>query len=280
MPMMMSSLHDAFDYAARRTPNAAAAVCRGEVRQVLSYAALRERSLLLAAGLATTPALCAGERPSGGDAIRVAAIWLPRTHPDFVPLIVAFSRVGVPFVMLSTDLPDKGLERARNVQIFDMLRPHICVVPVAGGSIPICDGHASTTMLSIGDLEASRPSLADLGAARASARMPEANVLCVLFTGGSQRTKVVQVTHAMILHERATYSEIYQPKSARTCRVLAHTSVYWGASAIGQLSIALAYGGVAVWSEATEVGDLQRCIREESVTVLGLVPDHLDILAP
>ena len=35
------------------------------------------------------------------------AVGLPRTHRDFLPLLLAVSRQGAPFVLLSTDLADK-----------------------------------------------------------------------------------------------------------------------------------------------------------------------------
>lgn len=89
----------------------------------------------------------------------------------------------------------------------------------------------------------------------------------------------MQVSHAMVLHEHKAYRDLWSAKRSRTV-VLAHTSVYWGASALGQLSIALAFSGTVVWTEAVDVADLHRCIKEEGVTVLGVVPDHLDLLAP
>eukprot|EP00927_Polykrikos_kofoidii_P047935 TRINITY_DN42208_c0_g1_i1.p1 TRINITY_DN42208_c0_g1~~TRINITY_DN42208_c0_g1_i1.p1 ORF type:complete len:1725 (-),score=269.31 TRINITY_DN42208_c0_g1_i1:214-4689(-) len=84
----------------------------------------------------------------------------------------------------------------------------------------------------------------------------------------------------MILFERGAYNELWQPQGGSTATVLAHTSVYWGASALGQFSIALAFGGTCVWTEASEPNDLRQCIAKERVNVLGVVPDHLDLLAP
>ncbi|CAK0832411.1 unnamed protein product, partial [Prorocentrum cordatum] len=109
--------------------------------------------------------------------------------------------------------------------------------------------------------------------------VPDCRTLCYMFTGGTQRTKIVEVTHAMLLHENRAYGGLWRPR-AHPAVVLGHTSVYWGASALGQLSIALAFAGTVVWAEVTEVDDLRRCISEEGVTVLGVVPDHLDLLAP
>ena len=41
----------------------------------------------------------------------------------------------------------------------------------------------------------------------------------------------------------------------------------------------MAFGGKVVWTGSVDVLELRRCIEAESVTVLGLVPDHLDLLA-
>ena len=53
------------------------------------------------------------------------AVQLPRSHADFVPLLVAASRSGIPFVLLSTDLPDKELERQRNSSPFGSSETYI-----------------------------------------------------------------------------------------------------------------------------------------------------------
>jgi acyl-coenzyme A synthetase/AMP-(fatty) acid ligase len=174
----------------------------------------------------------------------------------------------LPFVFLSTDLPEKALENQRNASIASCLQPWFYVF-----------GHNAA-------LEFPGPcigidALLEKGLAHGLAKSspPPCSILCYLFTGGTQRTKVVQVSHAMVLHEHKAYRDLWSAKRSRTV-VLAHTSVYWGASALGQLSIALAFSGTVVWTEAVDVADLHRCIKEEGVTVLGVVPDHLDLLAP
>eukprot|EP00928_Gymnodinium_smaydae_P021165 TRINITY_DN18239_c0_g5_i1.p1 TRINITY_DN18239_c0_g5~~TRINITY_DN18239_c0_g5_i1.p1 ORF type:complete len:1675 (-),score=293.08 TRINITY_DN18239_c0_g5_i1:142-5031(-) len=257
----MASAHWAFEDQAARTPEAVAAICRGRSRVSLTYAALSERSVLLARGLARK---ASSTEVSGTSQPPVVAIQLARTHPDFVPALLAASRCGLPFVLLSTDLPDRSLQDERNALVMRLLEPalHIVESPRAGA---VC----------IDDLvHESRA-----GEAIPISRYPiDASPFCYMFTGGTQRTKVVEVTHAMLLHERVAYTELWQPRSRVV--VLAHTSVYWGASALGQLSIALAFGGTIVWTDATEIADLRRCIEDEGVTVLGLVPDHLDLLAP
>jgi len=274
----VSTLHDAFDQQATLTPHAVACVCRGKQRHVLTYSELCDRSRILEAGLTSRllrDGVCSALPPVGVG--HVLALQVPRTHVDFVPLLVAVSRVGIPFVLLSTDLEDKMLESERNSFIFKMLQPCLRVAS---------RGFADSTATFVEDLGIDGSNALKLGSSCMQQVAPGATastVFCYMFTGGTYRTKVVQLSHSMVVHERSAYHELWRPQTkstAQSVRVLAHTSVYWGASALGQLSISLAYGGTAVWTEATEVAELQRCVREEVITVLGVVPDHLDLLAP
>jgi len=87
--------HDVYDQLAVLVPDQVAVISAGSDRQCLTYDAIRERSLLLAAGLnrclmSQTATTVVGE-------LRTVALHLPRTHPDFVPLMVASSRLGVSF---------------------------------------------------------------------------------------------------------------------------------------------------------------------------------------
>lgn len=269
----LAAFHEVYDAQAARSPKVPAVVCRGPLRrQVLTYEALCERSAVLAAGLAQL----AVRETAPRDINLVVAVHLPRTNLDFVPLLVAVSRVGLTFCLLSTDLPEKALEEERNALIYKLLQPWLRVTSDTTGTNGCVA--VSVDVLAASGAEALRLE-ADTGSVRRGTPPSPSSVLCLLFTGGTRRTKVVKVTHAMFLHERTVYREVWAPRSTRPI-VLAHTSVFWGASALGQLSIALAYGGTAVLSEATEVPDMQRCIAEEGVTVLGVVPNHLDVLAP
>jgi len=283
------TLHSAFDEQAAASPNAVAAVCcagcNASYRQSLTYAAVCERSASLSAGIKGW--LCrshfqgiddiagVGEQ-AGGDVGRppVVAVHVPRTHPDFVPLLVACSRASVAFVLMSTDLPDRAMENQRNALIMKTLRPQLRVIASRGSGDSGEELTATTD-----DLEA----LAASSSRTEASHCTPADILCFLFTGGTFRTKVVEATHAMFLHERRAYCELWRPSpGGPRAIVLAHTSVYWGASALGQLSIALAFGGTAVWAEdgADTASTLHRLVAEEGVTVLGVVPDHLDLLAP
>lgn len=260
-----ATFHAAFDQQAAATPDTIAVVARGpRQRHALTYAAVAARSGILAAGLRAY----LGDARSGAGA--VLAVELARVHADFVPLLLAASRLGLPFVLLSTDLPDKGLERERNALILRLLQPLLCV------SASPADRAASVAYASVEDLDR-----AGCAATKGTSLVPHVYpaVLCFMFTGGTFRTKVVEVTHAMVLHERVAYADLWQPQTSPAV-IMAHTSAYWGASALGQMSIAFAFGGTTVWTEDAEAMDLRRCIEEERVTILGVVPDHLDLLAP
>ena len=95
------------------------------------------------------------------------------------------------------------------------------------------------------------------------------DLLCVLFTGGTQRMKVVRGTHGMLLHERVAYPEMV-PLVGPQPRVLGNASAYWPAATLGQLSVSLAYGACLVVTETGDPIQLRRIIESERVDVLGL----------
>ncbi|CAE8635336.1 unnamed protein product [Polarella glacialis] len=108
-------------------------------------------------------------------------------------------------------------------------------------------------------------------------------LLCLMFTGGTQRVKVVKITHGMMLHERQTYPKVFDPgPEGGQVRVLQNLRSFWPAATLGQLSLALAYGGCAVvvaGAAASEPAELRRLVIQEKVDVLGLVPDQLGLLS-
>ncbi|CAJ1406898.1 unnamed protein product [Effrenium voratum] len=198
-----------------------------------------------------------GTEPDAG----VVAIHLSREDADFLPSLLAVSRAGARCVLLSKDLPDAELQRSRNDFAIKTLQPWLVIGDGPDAVLPAALAAEAASLNGLGQQHPTDP-----------------GVLCYMFTGGTFRTKVVAVTHRMFIHERKSYWEIWAPR--HTAVVLAHTSVYWAASALGQLSIALAYGGTAVLTEIADIAKLQRCVAEEKVNVLGVVPEHLDLLAP
>ncbi|CAE7300620.1 OTAnrps [Symbiodinium natans] len=236
----------------------------GRRRFQLTYGEVSAKSKALASALSKIRCREEGAATASVD-WTVVAIHHSREDPDFLPTLLAASRCGQRFVLLSRDLTDEKLQRSRNDFVLHSLRPWL----VIGG-----DGN-SEAHRSVPRLEEPRGSLLN-GDDHHVPPVPSDGI-CFIFTGGTVRTKIVEVTHRMFLHEKSSYWELWTPR--RRPVVLAHTSVYWAASALGQLSIALAYGGTAVLTEMTEVAKLQQCIAEEQITVLGVVPEHLDLLA-
>ena len=290
-------LHELYDAWAARSPDAPAVVGLRPPpwpRAELSYAELRRRSLHLAAALRSElgPQGAARGRASRGAARDagagvVVAVRLARHHPDFLPLLVACSRSGATLALLSTDLREKDVEEERNSLILEELCPSLLVVeasalsacapatgaPAAGAtSVPIV---AVEAMLGSAGADAPAPHPPAAAAPPPGAQL--AAPLAFLFTGGSTRARCVAVSHAMVAHESRRYPECV-PLAGRP-RVLAQTSVYWGASALGQLSIALAYGGCAVLCEAHEPEELRDAVLGEGVHVIGLSPAQLSTLA-
>ena len=171
-------------------------------------------------------------------------------------LLLSLSRRGLPFLFLSTDLADEALGQKRNAWAMGLMKPEL--VFHAGGVPGV---HMDELRSKHDDRHPDRAHV----------------ILCFIFIGGTRRTKIVRVGHEMFLHEHMSYYELWQP--AAPPRVLAHLSVYWAATALGQLSIAFAYGGAVVLTEVTDAQAMSRCIADCRVTVLGLVPDQLDLLA-
>eukprot|EP00439_Symbiodinium_sp_Y106_P035113 s147_g4.t1 len=263
-PSTCYTLHDAYDQQAASTPDAIAVVGWGRCRFQLTYGEVSAKSKALASTLSKIR-----HREESGSAASVnwtvVAIHHSREDPDFLPTLLAASRCGQRFVLLSRDLTDEKLQRSRNDFVLHALRPWLVIGGDSNG-----EAHCAVPRL-----EEPRGYL--LNGDDYCAAADPSDVVCFIFTGGTVRTKIVEVTHRMFLHEKSSYRELWNPNQPPV--VLAHTSVYWAASALGQLSIALAYGGTAVLTEMTEVAKLQQCIAEEQITVLGVVPEHLDLLA-
>lgn len=285
------SFHALFDAQALASPDAlAVAAARGgsskdkvEVESpelpawctsASTYTQVTSRSRILAAGLAAT---CPEGVVSPAVGSPLLAVQVPRTHPDFVPLLVAASRRGLPFVLLSTDLPDLAKEAQRNSWILENLQPSLLVKVDVDA---LADkAQSSVLTVTVAQLLAAAALDPSRGAGIAKDPHIEADCTwCLLFTGGSQRLKVARCTHAMVLHEQTAYPRM-APLRGGPPRVLGNVSCFWPAAALGQLSIALAYGGCLVITEASEPLELRRAVESAQIDVLGLVPDQLGLLA-
>jgi len=277
----MTLFHELYDRWAERNPSAPAFVCHRtpSTRHEGTYAELAARSLVLAQGLrraldslrsgltaaAPSPAALA----AGADA--VVAVRLPRVHADFLPVILAGSRCGATLVPLSTDLQDRALENDRARRVFEELRPCFLVVEASRAhEVEDSIDQSCTRIIAVEQLSDGAKNDSLHGAITTDQTPPP---LFFLFTGGTTRGRCVAITHDMFRHESARYPECL--RLPRDVRVLGHTSLYWGASALGQLSIAVAYGACVVLTDVVETDDLREVITKESVTVLGIVPNQL-----
>merc|ERR1740129_454241 len=106
--------------------------------------------------------------------------------------------------------------------------------------------------------------------------------LCFCYTGGTTKaSRCARVTHRMALHEVDAYPHM----ASLGCedRVLQQHSLFWGASAYGEIDIAIAFGCALVFCKAWDTGSVASVIRRHGVTCAGLVPsilaalDHVEV---
>eukprot|EP00927_Polykrikos_kofoidii_P018313 TRINITY_DN18474_c0_g1_i1.p1 TRINITY_DN18474_c0_g1~~TRINITY_DN18474_c0_g1_i1.p1 ORF type:complete len:1546 (-),score=234.08 TRINITY_DN18474_c0_g1_i1:137-4243(-) len=102
--------------------------------------------------------------------------------------------------------------------------------------------------------------------------------LCYCYTGGTTKaSRCARVSHSMALHEIDAYPRI-APECGCEDRVFQQHSLYWAASAFGEVDIALAFGCALVFCESWDVEGTVLSIKEHEVTVAGLVPSVLAAL--
>jgi len=250
----------------------------------LTYSDLREASMRLSASLATR--LAAVQRsaaPSSQAQERALVATRMRRGNDWYCLFCAAARLQAPLVALSTDLPDKALENARNAKILAEHRPGLLVVD-EGGERGIGDAAAivyscpaDTGVVDFAQLWAEVAAEA-AGAHGISAASPDVT-LCFCYTGGSTgASRCVRVTHCMALHEVVAYPQVVA--MGRSDRILQQHSVYWAASTYGEVDIALAFGCALIFCEAWGSDDVAAAITRHQATFAGLVPSILATLEP
>ncbi|CAE7501297.1 tycC [Symbiodinium natans] len=197
------SVPEAYEHQAIETPQAAAICVPGQLE--LSYEVVVERSRLLASRLS--------ERlPEASKACSVGLL-VDRTHPDFLPLLLACARCLRPFILLSTDLPDAARQDARNRFLVETLKPSLVVADSAErvAAIPLVEGQ---DWISLEDSLFNIDLLGSLGQSavdRVKQQPKHDDAECLLSfmcTGGSQRLKIARVTHRMMLHEFRFYAEV------------------------------------------------------------------------
>ena len=120
---------------------------------------------------------------------------------------------------------------------------------------------------------------ARLWAAGGAAELPAARAgdeLCFCYTGGTTAaSRCARVTHRMALHEVDAYPRIVDMGPAD--RVMQQHSLYWGASAYGEVDIALAFGCALVFCEAWDPEGVMAAVRQHQVT-LHYITLHYNII--
>merc|ERR550534_2645688 len=85
--------------------------------------------------------------------------------------------------------------------------------------------------------------------------------LCFCYTGGTTgASRCARVTHGMALHEVSAYPGVVS--MGQHDRVLQQHSLYWAASAYGEIDIALAFGCAVVFCEAWGSDGVGRAIKD------------------
>jgi len=200
---------------------------------------------------------------------RPVGICMKRDHRWYI-CYIALIRLGVPIVPLTQDIKDRGAQDERNSKIMSDLNP---IIILTNDTTPVAIIKQMVTMQVhfIDPLDECHQTLQRM---RDISKIP----LAYLFTGGTtSASKCVQISHDMAMHEIDGYPAIVPSLTATRGRqeiILQHSSTYWGATFLGQINIALAFGACIVFHEDQSI-DLTDVIERHGVTVLGVVPSQL-----
>eukprot|EP00930_Biecheleria_cincta_P039361 TRINITY_DN27064_c0_g1_i1.p1 TRINITY_DN27064_c0_g1~~TRINITY_DN27064_c0_g1_i1.p1 ORF type:complete len:1328 (+),score=219.18 TRINITY_DN27064_c0_g1_i1:54-4037(+) len=254
------SLFQVVERLARQANNTLAAV--DEVREegsvlpsMLTYGQLHDAACRISAALA-------GHVQAG----QLVGTHMPRGN-DWYATFLGAARLEVATVGLSTDLPDKELEAKRNDQIMRELRPALLVVSGSGSP----QGIEAVFFSKLWAESEGKTVHPNSGSGDAQ--------LCFQYTGGSTgASRCAIATHRMALWEVSNYPAV--AKLASSDRVLQQHSIYWAASAIGEVNIALAFGCALVFCKAWHSEELSDAICTHQISCAGLVPSFLDSMEP
>ena len=196
---------------------------------------------------------------------------------DWYAAYIACARIGVPVVCASRDLPDKEIEDRRLDEIFSVLDPVLVVSDSKHSRGAACPVVYLDQLLDI-------PSTNDSFSCSNKAVDKNFDIIAYHFTGGTTGTasKCVKITHAMVAHEIRCYPSIFTAASRDVSRVLQNSSLFWPASAFGQLNIALAFKACVVLTveggaSAEETSNFVKTFR---IDCIGVVPSVLRSLNP
>jgi acyl-coenzyme A synthetase/AMP-(fatty) acid ligase len=194
---------------------------------------------------------------------------------DWYICYLACALAGIPVVSASRDLPDEAAELNRFNEIVSLLDPVGVITDETDGY----DKKFPGKRILIQDL------LLDEGCEGSPTYVGEStgNPLGYHFTGGSTAaSKCVEISHGMAVHEILNYPKILPKYCKPPESVLQNSSVYWSASAFGQINIAIAFQACLVISyqggaSADEVSNL---VQKYKIECIGVVPSVLRALDP
>lgn len=235
----------------------------------LTYLQLHAEAERLAGALAWRLREGVGDAGVAGELVLATKM---RRGNEWYCIFCAAAKLRVPLVALSTDLPDKAAEDTRNAEILVQHRPALLIL----------DGGRGVTAQDVSAQPLRTVTFEELWKEAATATVPtkwnrSEPVLCYAYTGGTtEASRCVQITHEMACHEVKVYP--YVASLGRSDMIMQQHSVYWAASAYGEIDIALAYGCALVFCEAWDIEGVVVAIKEHRVTCAGLVPSILAAL--
>ena len=270
-----TSLDSVLDSHAARTPLAEA--CRdsldGSEPVTHTFEELRATSLILSSAIMER----ISSTSSSKNLQRPVGVCLDRGY-KWYSVYIACIRLGLPVAPMTQDISDLSASSLRNERIVRDLDP---VLVITDSSTPasvfaICRLTGARTV-SIEELMAS--DISSLYSEKPLViRDLQETPLGYVYTGGTTRaSKCVKVSHQMAMHEMKGYPEVAGKNICAGDRVLQHSSSYWGATFLGQINIALAFGASVVF--CSNAADLSSVIEREKISVLGLVPSQLEAIA-
>ena len=235
-----------------------AAVEASHLKRHLSYSQLNALSLKIAQALKNLL-----PRESFGGS-RPVCLHMHRSV-DWLATYIACVRIGVPIVCASRDLPDKDLEDSRYEEIISILDP-ILIISDEKRTVKAGGGLSIDVLLKTPP-DDSEPPLIELN-----------YLVGYHFTGGTSNShsKCVKITNSMVTHELRTYPSILRTSEGLK-KVLQNSSLFWPASAFGQLNIALAFKACVVLTVkgGASAEEVSQAVTAHQIDCIGVVPSVL-----
>ena len=181
-----TSFHAAYELLASQRPELPALLVASTSGTIctMTFAELDQRGRELARGLSHYL------RRRDHACVLHVAVNLPRTHLDFLALLLGLSRCRLPFILMSVGLPNRDLEEQRNQYILSKLEVGAIIQDEMS---QVAGPEATPQVLTLSCLSAAganEPGYEEVG--EESAALQD-EVLALMFTGGTRQMKVVKV---------------------------------------------------------------------------------------